>query len=82
MIGISAPLLGGWTIAALTTRTDLFMGPFFWVFAYLLVIGTGLVVWGVMTAPIGPHPPRSFHMVLLEELALGIASFLAFSAFI
>lgn len=54
LIGVSIPLLGGWISAAATSKTDLFIGPFFWVFIYMLVVGIGLFVWGAVTTPISP----------------------------
>jgi hypothetical protein len=60
LIGVSIPLLGGWTTAAATSKTDVFIGPFFWVFIYMLVWGIGLFAWGAVTTPISP-PKRTLH---------------------
>ena len=57
LIGVSLPLTGAWIAAAALSKTDLFTGPFFWMLAYMLVVGIGLVVWGAVTTPI--NPPKS-----------------------
>jgi hypothetical protein len=85
MVAVSAPLLAGWIVASALSGTDLFTGPFFWVFTYLLVVGIGLFSWG--TAETSSRSRRGVRLgsrwtVLLEELALGAASFLLFSAFV
>jgi hypothetical protein len=104
LIGFSIPLLAGWISAATTSRTDLFIGPFFWVFIYVLVVGIGTTVWGAVSMPISPPGeapdeapgPTTYSIsqfkrrvglgsgwaVVLEELALGVASFFLFSAFV
>jgi hypothetical protein len=85
LIGVSLPLTGAWITAAALSKTDLFTGPFFWVFAYMLVVGIGLVVWGAITTPINPPKGRlrrSLSAVVLEEIALGVASFLMFWALV
>jgi hypothetical protein len=85
LIGISLPLMGAWVAAAAMSKIDLFTGPFFWVIAYTLVVGIGLFVCGAVTAPTSPptrKPRRSFSAVVLEEMALGVASFLVFWAFV
>jgi hypothetical protein len=67
------------------SRIDLFTGPFFWVIAYMLVVGIGLFVCGAVTAPISAPTRRlrrSLSAVVLEEIALGVASFLVFWAFV
>ena len=85
LIGVSLPLTGAWIAAAALSKTDLFTGPFFWVLAYMLVVGIGLVVWGAVTTPINPPKARlrrSISAVVLEEFALGVASFLVFWALV
>ena len=85
LIGISLPLLGAWTAAAALSNTDLFTGPFFWVFAYMLVVGIGLFVWGAVTTPITfaqRRLGRSLSALVLEEIAVGLASFLVFWALV
>lgn len=104
VLGVSIPLLGGWVAAATTTRTDLFVGPFFWSFVYMLVVGIGLSIWGAAAMPITfpRKTPRwtpgaakdlldefkrrvglgSGWAVALDELALGVAFFFLFSAFV
>ncbi len=85
LIGVSLPLMGAWITAAALSKIDLFIGPFFWVLAYMLVVGIGLVVWGAATAPINPTKSRlhrSITALVLEEIALGIASFLVFWALV
>ena len=64
------------------SNTDLFTGPFFWVFAYMLVVGIGLVVWSAATTPGGAGSRRATRSVLLEELALGVAAFGLFWALV
>jgi hypothetical protein len=86
MIGVSGPLLAGWVVATALRRTDLFMGPFFWVFTYLLVVGVAVFAWGAVTTSSARYTRRvrvgSPWSVVLEELAFGVASFLVFSAFV
>jgi hypothetical protein len=85
LIGVSLPLTGAWIAAAALSKTDLFTGPLFWTLAYMLVVGIGLVVWGVATTPINPPKERlgrSISAVVLEEIALGVASFLVFWALV
>jgi hypothetical protein len=85
LIGISLPLMGAWVAAAAMSRIDLFTGPFFWVIAYMLVVGIGLFVCGAVTAPISAPTRRlrrSLSAVVLEKIALGVASFLVFWAFV
>ena len=74
MTGLALPLMGGWITAAVISNTDLFIGPFFWVFAYMLVVGIGLFVWGAVTTPLQAERPRAVWGVVLEELTLGIAA--------
>jgi hypothetical protein len=86
MIAVSVPLLAGWIVAAVLSSTDLFTGPFFWAFAYLLIVGLGLFVWGEMS-PARSRFQRhirsgSSWTLALEELAFVVASFLLFSAFV
>jgi hypothetical protein len=86
LIGLSVPLLAGWSVAAAVSKTDLFVGPFFWVFAYLLVTGIALVVLDILTATRSRSTRRvrfgSPWTLMLEELAAGVASFLLFSALV
>jgi hypothetical protein len=86
MVGISVPLLAGWVVSAALSKADVFMGPFFWVFTYVLVVGTGLLIWGAVTATRsrlgGRVRPGAAWTVVLEEVAFAIASFLLFSAFV
>ena len=49
---LALPLMAGWITAAAMSNTDLFSGPFFWVLAYLLVVGVGLVMWGAVSTPV------------------------------
>jgi hypothetical protein len=85
LIGVSLPLTGAWISAAGVSKTDLFIGPFFWVFAYMLVVGIGLFVWGAVTTPISlpkTMPNRRPAVMVLWELALGVAFFFLFSALV
>ena len=78
-------MLAGWIVATALRRTDLFMGPFFWVFTYLLVVGVALFVVGAVTASSARFTRvrvGSACSVVLEELAFGVASFLLFTAFV
>jgi hypothetical protein len=81
--------MAAWISAAATSNTDVFAG-FFWVFSYMLVVGIGLFVWGATTPPISPSE-RTLHRrsgaakywtVVPEELALGVAFFFLFLAFV
>jgi hypothetical protein len=78
---VSIPLMGGWIAATTTDKTDMFGGPFP-VFLYLLVVGLAALSWGVITDP--GSPPKGgrfrFAAVVLEEIALGVASFVVFWA--
>jgi hypothetical protein len=86
LVGVALPLLAGWIVAAARSRTDLFVGPFFWVFTYLLVMGAGLFACGAVSATRTRSMRRirfgSPGTVVLEELAAGVASFLLFTAFV
>jgi hypothetical protein len=85
LIGVSGPLLAGWIVATALRRTDLFTGPFFWVFTYLLVVGVAVFALEAVTASNGRCTRvrvGSAWSVVLEELAFGVASFLLFSAFV
>ena len=79
LIGVSAPVLGGWIAAAASTNTDVF-SVLFWLLTYLLVVGIAVFVMGVTTERMNlPKERRNrFAAVLLEEVALGGASFLLF----
>jgi hypothetical protein len=74
LTGLALPLMAGWITAAVMSNTDLFFGPFFWVFTYMLVIGIWLVMWGAVTTPIRTERPRAVWGVLLEEVSLGVAA--------
>ena len=85
LIGVSIPLLGGWIAAAIASNTDLFMGPFFWVSIYMVVVGIGLLIWAAMTEPISQPRTmvrRRLSAVVLEELASAVAFFFLFSVLI
>lgn len=83
MIAVSVPLLAGWIVAAVLSNTDLFTGPFFWAFTYLLIVGLGMLVWGEVTATRSRHVRSgSSWTLMLEEVAFVVASFLLFSAFV
>jgi hypothetical protein len=83
LIAVSIPLMAGWIAATVKTKTDVFGGPFP-VFLYILVVGAALFVWGVLATPISPQK-RTLHrfcVLVLEELALGVAFFFLFSAIV
>ena len=84
LTALSIPLMGGWIAANITRKTDIFSGPFP-VFLYLLVVGIAVLGWGVTSQRINPpngRRYRSLTAVVLEEIALGAASFLAFWAIV
>ena len=80
LLGVSAPVLGGWIAAAASTNTDVF-SALFWLLAYLLVTGLAVFAWGATTER-WVSPPRErtyrFTAVVLEESALGAISFFVF----
>lgn len=82
MIGVSLPLMGAWITAAVMSNTDLFVGPFFWAFAYMLVVGIWLYLWGVMTTPLSFQRRGDVWGVMFEELAFGVSAFWLFWVFI
>jgi hypothetical protein len=82
MTGVSIPVMGAWVAASVMSKRDVFGGPFP-VFLYLLLVGITVFVWGVMTNPMSPptaNRGRSLAGALVEEIALGAASFLVFWA--
>jgi hypothetical protein len=83
LTGLAVPLMSAWIAAAIATNTDVFGGPF-WIFVYMVVVGIGLFVWGATTEPISPPTRRGyrFFWIVLEELALGVAAFGLFWAFL
>ena len=66
--------MAGWITAAAMSNTDLFSGPFFWVLAYLLVVGVGLVMWGAVSTPVQGGRTRAVWGVEFGELSLGVAA--------
>jgi hypothetical protein len=82
LTGLAVPLMGGWIVAAIVSNTDIFGGPFP-VLVYMLSVGIGLFVWGVMTEPISLRGSRyKFFWILLEEFALALAAFGLFWALV
>ncbi|HVA10115.1 MAG TPA: hypothetical protein VNG12_25620 [Acidimicrobiales bacterium] len=84
LIAVSFPLMGAWIAATVMDGADVFGDPF-WCFLYMLVVGIGAFVWGIVTEPIKTPKRRGskfFATVVLEEIALGVVFYLLFWALV